>query len=190
MRWPNDPEDMMARRTIFAIGLDLPEVDGFKCFPIKSDQSLLDADIIVFRPSLFPFRGYGMEEFSGRPVLSQSSSFEIKEKSDQWKAQIKVAFESGKTIVVFLPVKEEVFRYIGNRTYSGTGRNRTPTETVAPVSNYDFLPLKFDEFVPGQGQAMKLTSNADIISAYWQHASSMSIYEAHFKIQHTRPLWC
>ena len=178
----------MARRTIFSIGLDLPDVEGLECFSIRSNQSLFDADIIVFRPSLFPFKGHGMEEYQGRPVLSQSSSFEIKEKSDHWRTQFVDAFESGKTIVVFVPAKEEVLRYTGDESFSGTGRSRVTTRVVAPVSNYDFLPLKFDELVPGQGRTMKLASNADTISTYWQHASSMSVYKAHFKIPHARHL--
>jgi hypothetical protein len=178
----------MAQKTIFAVGFDLPDIEGFETFPITSDQSLLDADIIVFRPTLAPFGSYMADSHQGRTLLDQHSSFSIEEKIGHWTAQIKSALEATKTVIIFLPQKEEVFRYTGNKTFSGTGRSRVATNIVTLVSNYDFLPIGFDEIVPGQGRAMKLASKAEIISAYWQHASSKSIYEVHFRAKKARPL--
>jgi hypothetical protein len=177
----------MARKTIFAVGFDLPDIDGFETFPITSDQSLLDADIIVFRPTLAPFAS-SLDSHHGRRLLNQHSSCSVEEKIGHWTAQIKSALEATKTVIVFLPQKEEVFRYTGDKTFSGTGRSRVATNIVTPVSNYDFLPIRFDEVVPGQGRAMKLASNAEIITAYWQHASSISVYEVHFSAKEARPL--
>jgi hypothetical protein len=177
----------MNTKTIFSVGLDLPDVNGFETFSIASDRSLLDTDIFVFRPSLAPFHRYERESYRGRTLLSHSSSFNVKEKIDHWTAQIKTAFDTGKTIVVFLPAKEEVFRYTGESQRSETVKSRVTTNIVAPVSNYDFLPIKFDELVSGRGRAMKLASKSEIISAYWQNTASRSVYEVHFKIE-GRPL--
>lgn len=178
----------MARKTIFAVGFDLPNIERFETIPITSDQSLLDADIIVFRPTLAPFGSYPTESYEGRTLFNRHSSFAVKEKIDHWTAQIKSAFEATKTIIIFLPQKEEVFRYTGDKMFSGTGRSRITTNNVAPVSNYDFLPFGIDEIVPGQGRAMKLASNAEIISTYWQYASSISVYEVHFGAKKAHPL--
>jgi hypothetical protein len=177
----------MGRRTIFAVGLDLPNVDGFDCIPIRSDMSLLDAGIIVFRPIFESFRWYSTEEYQGRTLLSQTSSFELKEKIDHWRNQIAAAFESGKTIVVFLPAKQEVFRHTGEEIISGTGHSMVRRHNVVLVNNYEFLPLKFDELVPGRGRAMKLAPDSEILAAYWQNFCSNSIYEVHFKLK-SRPL--
>ena len=146
----------MAPRSIFTIGIDLPDIEGLESYTIDSDQSLLDADIIVFRPSLGIFHSYSMTDYLGKKILPHSSSFQAMEKISHWTAQLRTAFESGKTIVVFLPPKEEMFRYTGEKTFSGTGRSRITTESVAPISNYDFLPVKFEELVFGQGRGMKL----------------------------------
>ncbi len=179
----------MARKTIFAVGFDLPDIEGFETFSITSDQSLLDADIIVFRPTLAPFGGsYLAETYRGRTLLDQHASFSIEEKIGHWTAQIKSALEATKTVIIFLPQKEEVFRHTGDKTFSGTGRSRVATNIVTLVSNFDFLPIGFEELVPGQGRAMKLASKAEIISAYWQYASSNSIYEVHFRAKKARPL--
>ena len=120
----------MAKKKIFAIGFDLPGVEGFEVFDITSDQSLLDADVIVFRPNLSEFEWDFGHNYAGQRVLTQRSSFEVKEKIGHWSAQMKAAFDVGKTVIVFLPPKEQALRYTGEETHAGTARSRVTTRTV------------------------------------------------------------
>jgi hypothetical protein len=161
----------MSYKTIFSIGLDLPSVDGFKTFDMSSDQSLLDADIVIVRQNIEIYKRHAVERHNGKLLLSENLSFSLMEKVNHWSSQIKIAFDAGKTIVVFLPAKDEVFRYTGERTYSGTGRSRSTTNHVAPVSNFDFLPIRLGEIVHGQGRSMKLSDKSEVISSYWKVAS-------------------
>jgi hypothetical protein len=173
----------MSKRTIFAIGLGLPDVEGLECFPIDSDQGLLDADVVVFRPDLYRFRYYS-EEYQGKPLLTERMSFLLAEKIAHWRQQLNAAFEAGKTVIVFLPARDEVFRYTG-QSISQSGRGIT--KHVAPVNNYEFLPIRFDELVSGRGEAMKLAPGSEIIASYWDRFSAISFYEVYFAVK-SQPL--
>jgi hypothetical protein len=125
-------------RTIFAVGVLLPDVEGLEVVDVRSDQSLLDADIIVFEPSFDAFES--VEPYNGKPLLTHYDSTLSGEKISHWRSQIKSAMDAGKTIVFFLAAPQEVYRYTGTRAFSGTGRNRHTTNHVERISSYG-LPL-------------------------------------------------
>jgi hypothetical protein len=165
----------MSKRTIFAIGLNLPDVDGLEVFRIDSDHGLLDADIVIFRPELDSFN-YSQEEYQGRTLLTERASFHLSEKIEHWRQQLRAAFEAGKTLIIFLPPREEVYRYTGSESMSG----KVKTKHVAAVTNYEFLPVRFDELTSGQGKAMRLAPRSEVIASYWERFSDISFYEVYF----------
>lgn len=177
-----------APKTIFVVGIALPDIEGLKLLRVGSDQSLLDADIVVFRPTLSEFETSNTESYQGRTLFTKSQSFSIREKIDHWKTQLVAAHEAGKTILIYLPSKEEYFYHTGEQTHSGTGRSRVTTNIINSVNNHALLPFRFDSLVPGQGRAMKLDSSAGILARYWAKAEEVSRYEAHFAISRCRPL--
>ena len=76
----------MAKKSVFSIGLDWPDVDGIEAFEVNSDASLLDADVVLFRASFSTFPK--TDEYQGRPLLSDRSSFLAREKIGHWTSQI------------------------------------------------------------------------------------------------------
>ena len=175
----------MAKRTIYVIGLELPDVEGFECYRVNTDISLLDADVVLFRPMLDEFDGYGSEQYQGRTLLSQHASFQVMEKISHWTGQLKTAVETGKTVVVLLPERKEIYRYTGEVRTSGTGRSQVRTNIVNPVNNYQLIPWRFDDLVSGTGQAMRLAAKADIIAGYWRAFENISVYNVHFSTKAT-----
>ena len=85
----------MSKRRIFTIGFDLPG-DEFEFIAFDSDQTLLDADIILFKPDLGNFDFEYGHEYGGKPILSHHSSFATKQKLDHWRSEIIAAVDAGK----------------------------------------------------------------------------------------------
>ncbi len=140
-------------KKIVTIGVDLPG-DQTKYASLKSGLSLLDYDIGIFDPCIYEFYGYH-EEYLGKPCLSDSNSFQLKENIEHWRREILEALKAGKTVFMLLNEHDEVYVATGEKSYSGTGRNRQMTRNVAPYTNYRIIPGGID-VTNSKGTAMNL----------------------------------
>jgi hypothetical protein len=163
----------MAKRRIFTVGFTLPG-DDFEYIRFESDQTLLDADIILFEPTL----GHCAiaETYNGRPLLAESSSLTVKEKLSHWRSEIAEAVNAGKLVVVYLAKPIQCYRYTGEKRFLGTGRSQVPTNLVAEVSSYEAVPYLKD-VVPKTGTGMQLEREGAFLAPYWREFSSYSRYE-------------
>jgi hypothetical protein len=165
----------MAKKKILTIGFEIYSEDVEYC-EFRSDQSLLDWDIILFKPRIDDFTGYA-ETFHGKACLSDDRSFQLKEQTEHWRREIKTAFDNGKVVIVYLSDLNEVSIATGEERVSGTGRNQKVTRIVTDYDNYrsipaDLLPVKT------KGKEIKLTAkNSEAIATYWQEFSSYSTYK-------------
>ena len=162
----------MAKR-IFVVGFDLPG-DEFEYVPFNSDQSLLDADIVLYEPSLGGYRGF--EEYHGRNLLTQEGSVRIVENIRHWKSELAAATNAGKLVVVYLAKPEFCYRYTGERQFSGTGRSRVTTNVVTDVSSYEAVP-NISSVEAKSGQQTKLMPTASFLLPYWKDFGDLSPYE-------------
>lgn len=161
-------------KRILTVGVDLAS-DDIANEDFDSRTSLLDWDIVLFRPSIESWVS-NREQYKGKPSLNDRDSFQIKEASEHWRREIKQAVDSNKTVVVYLPQLSEVYIDTGDRQYSGTGRNRATTRIVSLFSNYNFLPLELQP-VNSSGTAIKLASTATAVFApYWSEFGALSEY--------------
>ena|SRR5712692_353020 len=110
----------MAKRRIFTVGFTLPG-DEFEYVAFDSDQTLLDADIILFEPTLGDH--YGSEMYNGRQLLTEHSSFVVKRQVDHWHSEIITAVNAGKLVVIYLAKPVDKYRHTGQQQHSGTGRS-------------------------------------------------------------------
>jgi len=167
-------------RTVFTVGIELP---GRVCEYVRfdSDTSLLDADIVVFRPDMSAVHDFAGEFHQGRRCYGEHSSFELKERITHWRRELWNAVDSGKTAFVLLTEKNEVFVDSGQRTCSGTGRNAHTTRLVEPCSNYDVLPSGI-KITTASGRVMSLSDKASILRPYWETFGKLS----HYKVIITR----
>lgn len=163
----------MSKR-ILAIGVDIASDDVTE-EDFSSRASLLDWDIVLFRPSIDDWVSH-RDQYKGKPCLDDDTSFHVKEASEHWRREIKQAVESGKTVVVFLPPLTEVYIDTGNREYSGTGRNRAATRIVDLFSNYKSLPIDLKP-INSNGTSLKLVDKgAEVLAPYWAEFSKYSEY--------------
>lgn len=91
-------------KKILTVGLYLAGDDiEFAAFTEK--KSLLDWDIVLFRPDVSRFiaRQYDNSEYKGKLSLNDRMSFEMREANAHWRREISHAVEAGKLVVGFLP---------------------------------------------------------------------------------------
>ncbi|WP_050010631.1 hypothetical protein, partial [Herbaspirillum sp. B65] len=138
--------------------------------------SLLDWDIIIFRPLIAEYFKYA-DTFQGKHSLTSSRSFALREQCEHWRRELTDAFDAGRMIVVFLPPLQEVYVDTGQRTRSGTGRNEKVTTHVSLYSNYECLPLNLKPVLT-RGRGMKLSpKGAELLAPYWNEFEQYSFYE-------------
>lgn len=165
----------MAKKKIISVGFEIASSDVEYC-DFDSEQSLLDWDIILFRPSIYSFMDYS-DTYKGKPALSDSKSFRLKERCEHWRREIKDNVEAGKCVVIFLPELEQMYIATGDKTYSGTGRNRQTTRMVTEYDNYQCIPANLRP-VNRKGKAIKLAPRkSELIASYWAEFGVSSEYK-------------
>jgi hypothetical protein len=163
-------------RKILTVGLELAS-DAATHTSFSSKTSLLDWDIVLFKPAISEFVDDYYSTFQGKPSLGDSASFVAKECCEHWRREIKQAVEAGKTVLVYLPPVYEVYVDTGQRSYSGTGRSQKTTRHVSLLTNYDAIPTKVDPVV-ASGASMKLAvKGADVLASYWSEFSARSTFQ-------------
>jgi hypothetical protein len=166
----------MAIKKILTIGLSLAD-ENVEYSEFDSDISLLDWDIILFKPNIRDYLYRHESTFEGNPCLSDDDSFKLRAQSEHWRKEIKAAVEHGKLVIVFLEDLTPLSIATGKKEFSGTGRNQKVTRIVAPYDNYQSIP---ENLKPrsSKGKEIKLTSkNSELISSYWQEFSTLSSYK-------------
>lgn len=157
------------------IGCELAS-SSVKYVSFRSKSSLLDFDIVLFKPLISDFLGYGTEYFKGKPSLSDTQSFQLRECCEHWRRELKEAVAAGKTTLVFLPELTSVYIDTGDRTYSGTGRNQKTTRHVTEYSNYNSIPAELKPVI-ANGSEMKLASSvAPPLAAFWNEFRDLFTY--------------
>ncbi|WP_205505026.1 hypothetical protein [Pseudomonas viridiflava] len=166
----------MAQKKILTIGLSLADDSAIFC-EFESDTSLLDWDIILFKPDIREYIYRAESTFEGKPCLSDDQSFKLKSQSEHWRREIKAAVEHGKLVIVFLSDLTPISIATGQKQYSGTGRNQKVTRIVTNYNNYQAIPLDLKP-IASKGKEIKLAEkSSEIVSSYWHDFSSYSSYK-------------
>lgn len=164
------------KKKILTIGFSLNDEIASSGF--NSNTSLMDWDIILFRPDITEYiRDRETTTFQGKPCLSDDDSFKIKAQSEHWHREIEAAIEHGKLVIIFMSECTELSIATGKKEFSGTGRNQKSTRIVTGYDNYRSLPLKIN-LINSQGIEIKLSAkNSEFISSYWEEFSGLSSYK-------------
>lgn len=168
----------MAPQKILAVGFEIAN-DEVKCVEFDQVISLLDWDIVLFRPSSNLF--YSFEKHKGLSLLSENTSFSVKKICERWAKEIKSFTDHGKNIFIFLSELEDVYIFTGEAAYRGLSKNKIGIKELSPYSNYkDILPaLKFEQ---ANGSNVKLENQySELLASYWKDFSSYSSYKVIIK---------
>ncbi len=140
-------------KDIKVIGFYIP-FDDEVFIKLDSLNSLSDSDIVIFNPS-FDTTDYSTstsyssnEMYNGKSCYNHDSSAKIKEHSDHWIKEFTSYLKLGKTLFISLPEKETFYIQTGEKSFSGTGKNRQTINKITDFSNFKYLPnitgLKYD----------------------------------------------
>lgn len=166
----------MAKRRILAVNTFIPH-DDVEYVPLDSDQSLLDADIVLFTPGLAST--YSTESYQGRPLISQSGSPKSRDAITHWRSELATAMSGNKLIVIYLAKPQRVFAYTGEKQYSGTGRSRVATNIVESLDSYSMLPIPVGDVSPRSGNEIRVTKDIGILAVYWNEFGEGTNYECY-----------
>lgn len=168
----------MAERNILSVGYSIP---GFSdtCLPFESDQSLLDADIVLFYPTLKDF--YSSSYYQGRRRISDDDSPSAVEHCRRWRQELIELLKAGKTAVVFLAPLEEVFVHLGEKNVSGTGRNQKVTHIVESLKSYAALPFDLGTIIPKGGSEIRVVGDLKALTPYWSVFGPQSPYKVYMR---------
>lgn len=170
----------MAKK-IVSVGM-LLAADEVEHIEFVSKTSLLDWDIILFRPDITNLINFdpGRSSFQGKHLLGDRTSFILKEACAHWRREIDDAVKIGRTVIVHLCKPKEIFVQTGRTEYSGTGRNQKTTNIVEEFSNYKALPV-VEKWNVTQGREVVVRPEyRDILGPYWERYGSSSTYEVTF----------
>ena len=173
----------MGNKTIFSVNTKVPGEDLLE-IDYRSNQTLLDADIILFSPKQDSnWYASGVNSyFQGKKCLSEHGSFEAVKQAQHWKNEIAIAVNAGKLVIVYLVEPDECYRYTGEKQTSGTGRNQKVTNIVADISSYDALPT-ITSYAIKKGTKIKITKEGSFISPYWNELSEYASYHVEIEGQ-------
>lgn len=176
----------MANKTIFTVGFQLPTKDIFQYKSFHSNASLLDADIVFFQPNMSYELDYP-SQYNGKPNISDKSSVECVASIKHWNTEIKTAFESGKTIFIFINTPEDVFVNT-HYSLSGTGRSQRQTRNVSEINSFAMLPISFKDKKIAKGKNIKFTQDGIFLKSYWETVKDFCDYELYFEHDSAKPL--
>jgi hypothetical protein len=162
-------------KRIVSIGVSISGED-IEYASLRSNLSLLDWDIVIFRPDISEFTRYCRDTYMGKKSLDDDDSVAIQEAAKHWRSQLELAINEGKTVFVYLTTPESVYVATGEKSYSGTGRSRTTTRIVAEFSNYRFANVPTG-WTKAAGTEMKLDPRAtELLGSYWTSFGGSSDY--------------
>lgn len=161
-------------KIVFTVACEIPGGVG-QYVDIDSRTSLLDADFVLFTPTLgLSVLDYG-DSFQGKPSLSDYTSFQIQDMVIHWGRELNEFLNAGKTVFLIMSDREDVYVRTGEKEHSGTGRNRQTKHIVRLLTNYEMFPFS-KEVVKSKGTQMKLHPNGELLREYWQLFGSESEY--------------
>ena len=176
-------------KKIITIGYEIPGHRDWY-FSFSSDQSLLDADIVVFEAN---FRGYTRDylepNFRGKPLYDTDSSFKLQECSRRWNRELATALKAGKTVFVFFKKFEEIYVYTGDKKFSGTGKNARTTNMVTEYDNYRFLPMELSGTIESSNGKEISSSGHPAFSSFWDTFGNYLRYESYLDGKVSTPLF-
>ncbi len=134
-------------KKIATIGITLPaSPEQITTLKFRTRHSLSEFDIVIARPcqsvrSYQSAYGYSNPQYKGRYWLDDNDTHKLIEDRNFWKKEFIDFLESGKVLIIFLSTPELGYYSTGQKTYTGTGRNRSTTNQVTDFDPYSMLPI-------------------------------------------------
>lgn len=164
-------------RKIIAVEYEIPGFSG-GCYEYYSDQSLLDADIVVFQPLKLGAPG------GGKASYGESASFRVQQSTSHWRTELSTALEYGKTVFLILGKYEVASVQTGRSDVKG----RTVINYVADYDNYQFLPTVLPTMTAKSGAEIVFRGDP-VFAIFWKEFKNHLRYECYLNDKVQRPIF-
>lgn len=162
-------------KQIFTIGYTVPTFDK-NYIDFYSEQSLMDADILLISPESFEPRGNWVSfTVSDGGCYNVETSRVYRQKISQLRKEIEDCLNSGKTVFVFLTKKEGIS--LAHNVSSEKKQNLYSTEMY---SNYNFLPIDIGTLTSASGRNIEFSGNA-LFSDFYEKFKKNLEYELYIE---------
>ena len=176
-------------KKIITVGYEIPGYRNWH-FSFSSDQSLLDADIVVFEANFSNYTcDYSEPRFKGKPLYDTDSSFKLQEDSERWQRELVTALKDGKTVFVFFKKFEKIYVHTGNEKVLGTGENARLKNIVTEYDNYRFFPVELSPTMESSNGKEISPSGHPAFSSFWNTFGNYLKYESYLDGKVKTPLF-
>jgi len=173
---------------IGSIGCDFENKDISHVL-FRSTMSLLDYDLVLWDPS-FLFDDYSADSryptYGGYKCLSNDESIRFADELKRRKTELDDLLENGRPLVIFVPTPTSLYRWNGQTTYSGSGRNQKSTYSVEKFDLNDAIPFSTIETVASEGDSIEFRGDS-IFKIYWDRMKEYHFFSAYFRSNIGKP---
>ncbi|MFE0729624.1 hypothetical protein ACFW2X_15500 [Streptomyces antibioticus] len=160
------------------IDCDYPIEDALQV-RFASTVSCYDFDVVMWDiEGTFDYYNSICNKEQGLPALSDHQTRQFLEAVQRRRDEFEEILKLGRALVIFPGSKREILHSTGERTYSGTGRNRVETRMVAPVSFHRALPFEL-EISPGRGVEVEALPGP--FESLWRQTQGYWVYRGVLK---------
>jgi len=150
-----------------------------------STVSCYDFDVVMWDiEGTFEYYNRICKKEQGLPTLDDGQTRQFLEAVQRRHDEFKEILKLGRALVIFPGRKHEILHFTGERTYSGTGRNRVETRSVAPISFHRALPFEL-EVSPGAG--VEIEALPGPLQSLWRETQGYWVYRGVLKKHPDRP---
>jgi len=130
----------------------------------RGDVSVFDYDAVIWDPeeSFWHYTTYS-SSYQGLPSLTESASVEIKADSSRRRREFLEFLEAGRSLVVLVRPPLKCYVDTGERTHSGTGRNRVTTTHVSGFDLWSALPTDDLKLERASGSRIEIVGNGPVV---------------------------
>jgi hypothetical protein len=150
----------VARVKILSVGYRVYG-DGAKNVDLGSQHSLLDAEIVVFRPGFY-YNRENQRSLKNLPWLDPETSFRLTQQVQHWHSELQAAMNAGVFVVVLLAQPEVVILRVD--------------QYEKHLSSYSALPMELRPKVR-QGTEVVTHGDSSFLAPYWASFQQHSAYE-------------
>ena len=153
-------------KRVLTVGCEIPGGLG-EHISFQSKASLLDADFVLFCPTLPPIISQYRE-----PVLSASDSETLQLSIRHWERELTDVLNAGNTVFVLLSDLKQLNLNTDHLL------NFFDSKPKRAVTNYDVFPYPI-QIVSSTGTSMKLCQDQSLLGEYWQYFGAESEYRVY-----------
>ena len=141
-----------------------------------SDLSVFDYDVVIWDPAR-SLDNYGwFDRYRGLPSLNETQSVRLRADISRRNKEFRDFILSGRTLVVVSRPAVECYFDTGERSFSGTGRNRVTTTHVSKLTLQSVIPYPELKFETARGDRIELKGDGPIQKLLRKYKSHLSYH--------------